>query len=80
MKKYKKTVATVICVLLAGILLGFSMRETNSSIIFDDNVEALVQIEQPNIDDCVSDPEWTCIALHPTDPDKDKEKPFSRWP
>lgn len=78
--KKNKTVWIVMCVLLSGIVLGFSTRKTNSSTILNDNVEALVQNEQPNIDDCVPDPELTCIALHPTDPDKDQKKTFSRWP
>ena len=46
------------------------------------NVEALAQAEQPDIGKCIWVDEWVkCIALHPTDPDKDKETPWGwDWP
>lgn len=55
-------------------------KKTDEFQIIDDNVEALSRIEQPDINDCIPDREWVCVSLHPTDPDKDIEKPFYRWP
>lgn len=43
------------------------------------NVEALAVPEQPNVDDCIQS-DITCIALHPTDPKKDKSRPNAEWP
>lgn len=79
----KKTIIILFAAILfvaGSIFTVRCVRDRNSSPLFLANFEALVQIEQPNINDCVDDPEYTCIALHPTDPDKDLEKPYSRWP
>ena len=43
------------------------------------NVEALADPEQPNTGDCVYDPTQNCVALHPTDPSKDKTEYNARW-
>lgn len=43
------------------------------------NIEALAQIEQPNVADCINDPNYHCEALHPTDPSKDKFREYARW-
>ena len=79
-KKSILAVSIAILLLVSSIITMRFVRERNSSPLFLANFEALVQVEQPNINDCVYDPDYTCIALHPTDPDKDQEKPYSRWP
>ena len=43
------------------------------------NVEALATPEQPNTDDCISDPNYDCEALHPTDPSLDNRRESARW-
>lgn len=43
------------------------------------NVEALAEIEQPDVNDCIPDPNYDCEALHPTDPTKDKYREGARW-
>ena len=43
------------------------------------NVEALATPEQPNTNDCISDPNYDCEALHPTDPSQDKRGDNARW-
>lgn len=80
MKKNKITVGVLICMLFSCIIIVLSKNKTDEFQIIDDNVEALSRIEQPDINDCIPDREWVCVSLHPTDPDKDIEKPFYRWP
>lgn len=54
------------------------------SQLIKENVEALSLTEetpqQPDISTCVSAKNVTCIALHPTDPSKDKEVANKKWP
>ena len=55
-------------------------REQNvNSTLFNANVEALADFEQPDINDCIDDPKYHCEALHPTDPSQDKFRFFARW-
>ena len=35
------------------------------------NLAILAQDEQPDVKNCVSDPQYECWSLHPTDPNKD---------
>ena len=42
------------------------------------NVEALATPEQPNVDDCIYDPNYRCEALHPTDSSKDQRRDNAR--
>jgi hypothetical protein len=35
--------------------------------------------QQPNVADCVYDPDYSCIALHPTDPSKDVTRENAKW-
>ncbi len=46
-----------------------------------DVIAVMVEVhsEQPNIDDCIPAKKYICIALHPTDPSKDKEKKNYKW-
>ncbi|MBO5181366.1 MAG: hypothetical protein J6B92_05705 [Paraprevotella sp.] len=55
----------------------------DESQLITENVEALSQQEekpqQPDVKDCVEEIGTTCIALHPTDPSKDIERPDAAW-
>ena len=58
-------------------------NSSNNSILgtlLYENIEALAQTEQPDINDCIPSDDWNCIALHPTDPSKDKERVNAMWP
>ena len=50
------------------------------STLILENIEALTQMEQPDINDCIDSDEWDCIALHPTDASLDKIKENAMWP
>ena len=52
--------------------------ETMSDLMLA-NVEALATPEQPNTNDCISDPNYDCEALHPTVPSQDKRGDNARW-
>lgn len=62
------------------------MKKENTQSFFVKNVEVLTSGEntskptQPNINDCVYAKNLKCIALHPTDPAKDKTKNNAKWP
>ncbi len=43
---------------------------TDKEKLLRQNIEAIAQIEQPDVDDCINDPRYDCEALHPTDPTK----------
>lgn len=43
------------------------------------NVEVLAQSEQPNVVFCIYNPDMMCIALHPTNPEFDMERPYAMW-
>lgn len=70
----------------ATLFAGYSAYNTHKEIKLTDvalaNVEALAEEEvvQPDINNCIYDKKLTCIALHPTDPSKDKEKANAKWP
>lgn len=58
-------------------IYGFHFK---SNSLFEQNIEALArQEEQPDVDKCIADPEFACVALHPTDPSKDVYRPDARW-
>lgn len=61
--------------LFASLYLG---KTPMSDLLFD-NIEALTQSEQPDVNNCAYDPDYECWALHPTDPDKDIVRRDSRW-
>lgn len=54
------------------------------SQLIKENVEALTLEEdspqQADISKCVDEDESFCIAMHPTDPSKDKNVPNKKWP
>lgn len=56
-----------------------SNNTSEMSDLMTKNIEAISQAEQPNLDDCVSDDSCVCVALHPTDANKDKFKSQYRW-
>ncbi len=78
----KKTI--ILSIAFVCIALGISlssylaMRENISSMAVA-NAEALTGVEQPDVADCISDPDFNCEALHPTDPSKDKLRLRARW-
>lgn len=79
-KTMKKNVVTCIAIALLMVVASLAfVISYNEKDMLKSNIEALSQTEQPNIVDCIYDPEWVCVALHPTDPDKDMERPYSRW-
>lgn len=61
-----------------------SFYDCDESQLITENVEALSKEEetpqQPDISDCIKDKEFSCIALHPTDPSKDQQKDYAKWP
>lgn len=68
-------VVTTVC----GLCVGSLMSKPDYSKLVVDNVEALTGNEQPNVADCVPDPDYTCEALHPTDSTKDVKREYARW-
>lgn len=83
----KKTILKIVLltfIATAATLSSFkasniSSRATLGTLLFE-SLEALAETEQPDINDCIDSEEWDCIALHPTDPDKDKVKENAMWP
>lgn len=59
-------------------LFTAQQKDTENSFLMQ-NIEALTQAEQPDVNDCLYDPDTECWALHPTDPSKDIERRDSRW-
>lgn len=81
MKKIFGTM-TVAAVLFAGYSAYNTPNNIELSRIALTNIEALANSEnkQPDINDCIYDKKTTCMAMHPTDSSKDKEKPNYKWP
>lgn len=79
MKKYLKFAFVAAVATIAGYGAYASQKTDAMSEFALANVEALANPEQPNTDDCVSDPTQNCLALHPTDPSKDKTEYNARW-
>jgi len=82
-KKYFKYVIIMIFVNIVTLSSFRVYNSSNNSILgtlLYENIEALAQTEQPDINDCIPSDDWNCIALHPTDPSKDKERVNAMWP
>ena len=81
MKKLFSTMA-VASALFAGYNAYSGQNSNELTDIALANVEALAtsEVVQPDINKCIYDKLYTCIALHPTDPSKDKEKANATWP
>lgn len=84
MKKYVTIRNAFMAVVLSiGAFGGYQSynytARTTIKTLFLENVEALAQLEQPNVDDCIKDDSSICEALHPTDPSKDKKRYNARW-
>ena len=64
-------------------IIGYSVYSNQSTESMSElmmaNVEALATPEQPNVNDCIYDPNYYCEALHPTDPTQDKKRFEARW-
>ena len=85
MKKFRIFITTTMCAIaLTATYFGYtSYQEANmtaSEKLFQANLEALTQAEQPDTAECVSDPNYDCEALHPTDPDQDDLRENAKWP
>lgn len=68
---------------VAGYNVYISQDNVKLSDLALNNVEALANSSesgQPDVNDCISDDDHSCIALHPTDPSKDEERPRHVWP
>lgn len=80
--KKKILLSLVACFIAAGSLIGYNFSENNYNMdisLADISIMAQADGEQPNTDDCVPDDNYDCIALHPTDPDKDVTKENHKW-
>ena len=67
-------------IMLASVTGFISYEQVNINDLLNANVDALAQNEtQPDLSDCVYDENYQCIALHPTDPNKDQVKDNARW-
>ena len=75
--------ATFVVAMMAVAGYNMYMNQTKNGIseITLENIEALAQIEtQRDTKDCVYHKTDICIAMHPTDPSKDKERSNAIWP
>lgn len=75
--------SSIVCVIFTT-LVAYGVVKTNESkaelsTLVVENVEVLVQTEQPDVNDCISDKNFNCEALHPTDPNQDKMRKGARW-
>lgn len=66
------------------ILTTFNLSRVNEKSTSEINLLFLVErafadTEQPNTADCVSDPNYDCEALHPTDSSKDQIRENAKW-
>ena len=77
MKKLIYSLLTALLLVAAAVVLH--KTNTGDQELFQANVEALTAVEQPNVKDCIEDPNYDCEALHPTDPSKDQYRPHARW-
>ncbi len=77
MRKISWYFLTVLLFVAAAVVLH--KTNTGDQELFQANVEALTAVEQPNVKDCIEDPNYDCEALHPTDPSKDQYRQHARW-
>ena len=77
MKKLIYSLLTALLLVAAAVVLH--KTNTGDQELFQANVEALTAVEQPNVKDCIEDPNYDCEALHPTDPSKDQYRQHARW-
>lgn len=79
MKKIMKIAFVTAFAAIAGCNVYSYKQSLGVSDLILANVEALATPEQPNTDDCISDPNYDCEALHPTDPSLDNRRESARW-
>ena len=79
MKRLILGICSVIAV-FASVQIMKTSKNVKPMDLFEDNVEVLAQDEQPDVWwDCLFNTQVDCIALHPTDPDKDVVRPYVAW-
>lgn len=71
-------IAGAAVVVVAATIISIRVNRISASL-FASNVDALARLEQPNVNDCIKDPNYDCEALHPSDPDKDDYRKNARW-
>lgn len=71
----------VVAVLGATTLGSYQINDNSFRVgtLFLENVEALAQTEQPDVNNCKGPAKTDCIALHPTNPALDKVVKNARW-
>ena len=79
MKRKLHLMMAVAIVAVAGLAIYANQPKEEMSDVMLANIEALAGIEQPNIDDCIEAQNYTCIALHPANPNLDKRRPNAKW-
>lgn len=84
MRKIYRKIVLGVTVIIAAFSYKKVIYACEESQLIKENVEALSLTEetpqQPDISTCVSAKNVICIALHPTDPSKDKEVANKKWP
>ena len=79
-KSIRKVVLAAAIIAVAGYGVYENQSKETLSDVMLENVEALAIPEQPNLNDCVPMTGCVCLALHPTDPEKDDFKYDYAWP
>lgn len=77
-----KTFISIIASAVLAVGSYFSLKTTQERetySFFDTNLEVLAQSEQPNVAYCIYNPDLICVALHPTNPEFDMERPYAMW-
>ena len=78
--KKKLILAASAAIVAAAAMCGmYAATDSKVDDLFESNVEALAQVEQPDTIMCIYDPNYDCEALHPTDPDKDNIRYYAKW-
>jgi hypothetical protein len=76
----KKTLVSALATVVVACSAFLSMNVGGKQdSLFAENVEALAEVEQPNVTFCIFSPDYHCEALHPTDPDKDMIRYYAKW-
>lgn len=79
-KSIRKVVLAAAIIAVAGYGVYENQSKETLSDVMLENVEALAIPEQPDLAGCVQMTDYVCLALHPTDPSKDKFKYNHAWP
>lgn len=79
MKQCILTCALLFAGACAIFVVLFANVRTTKNTLWNLNIEALTQAEQPDANECIKDPDYECWALHPTDPSLDIIRRGYRW-